>query len=522
MGEYNYNQYYGACAVSFSPVGDRSQNQPAGIWKRVNSLQFWKHFGLDRLPMIFKRRSRIFAGLCGAAEEKGSALVKKIRVLFLSFSKEVRRAADWSCAFLESCMRRIRRISGPSRRRIVRRAAFYSVAAAVLVGAIFTGMASVKTATVTVDGTKKYSGQVLVNDTDTLLKDAGVKLEKDSLISRGEREGRVDITVRTGRDVTVLADGEEHMVRVHYGETADDALKKAGVAVNPDDQVSPREESPLEDGSRVTVVRGLHVTVAADGRRKDALVYGGTVGQALNAAGVVADSDDKVSLNKDEAVRDGMKIAVNRVESRDVTAVQPIAYRTVTKKDASLSTGKTSVKQAGQNGEKTIVTRQTLVDGKVTGSKVISEKVTRQPVDRVVAVGTKTALAAVKTKKTKAGKKAAAFSARVTGGTLVDHRGKTVSYKKLLQGRCSCYTGGGTTSTGSPAAFGRVAVNPNLIPYGTRMYICSPDGKLVYGYAVAADTGGAAMRNVIIADLYYDTYAQCMKIGTRTMNVYIL
>ena len=91
-----------------------------------------------------------------------------------------------------------------------------------------------------------------------------------------------------------------------------------------------------------------------------------------------------------------------------------------------------------------------------------------------------------------------------------------------IRDSCSAYTGGGTTATGAPAAFGRVAVNPNVIPYGTKLYICSPDGKVVYGYAIASDTGGACMRNTIIADLYYDTLSECYQIGVRTMNVYIL
>ena len=50
----------------------------------------------------------------------------------------------------------------------------------------------------------------------------------------------------------------------------------------------------------------------------------------------------------------------------------------------------------------------------------------------------------------------------------------------------TAYTGGGITATGAPAAVGRVAVNPNVIPYGTKLYIASPDGSIVYGYAIAS------------------------------------
>ncbi len=410
-------------------------------------------------------------------------------------------------------LRRLAR-SPAARGAAAKRAAALASAAAVTVGAVLTGMAAARQATVTVDGAPKSVRFFLDGGTDAILKKAGVTLEKDSLLSRSDDGGSVSITIRTPRRVTVAADGEERTVLLHSGDTAGDALKAAGVAAGADDKVEASQAAgPLKDGARVEVVRGLRVSVSADGRTTDSVVYGGTVAQALAGAGVAVDSDDVLSAGPQEAVRDGMKIAVTRVEYKDVTEVRPVPYRTVTQKDASLAAGKTVEKKAGQNGEKTVVTRRKLVGGKATESAVVRETVTKQPVDRVVAVGTKAAAKAARKYGT------ASISA---GGTLTDHNGRQVAYKKLLQGRCSTYTGGGTTSTGRKAAFGLVAVNPKIIPYGSRLYICSPDGRIVYGYAVAADTGGAAMRNIIIADLYFDTYRECTRIGTRTMNVYVL
>ena len=72
------------------------------------------------------------------------------------------------------------------------------------------------------------------------------------------------------------------------------------------------------------------------------------------------------------------------------------------------------------------------------------------------------------------------------------------------------------------AVRGVVAVDPEIIPYGTKMYVASPDGKIVYGYGVAGDTGGACMAGDIIADLCYDTLEECSIIGRRQMVLYIL
>lgn len=70
------------------------------------------------------------------------------------------------------------------------------------------------------------------------------------------------------------------------------------------------------------------------------------------------------------------------------------------------------------------------------------------------------------------------------------------------------------------AAWGRVAVDPRVIPLGTRMYIETADGSLIYGYAVAADTGGAIKGNIV--DLYFNTYQECVNFGRRAVKVYIL
>ncbi|WP_207940334.1 hypothetical protein DOK78_002183 [Enterococcus sp. DIV2402] len=77
--------------------------------------------------------------------------------------------------------------------------------------------------------------------------------------------------------------------------------------------------------------------------------------------------------------------------------------------------------------------------------------------------------------------------------------------------------GGGTvTATGqnllsNPMA---VAVDPNVIPLGTRLYV---EG---YGEAIASDTGGAIQGNIV--DVHFSTYAECIAWGRRTVQVTIL
>lgn len=80
--------------------------------------------------------------------------------------------------------------------------------------------------------------------------------------------------------------------------------------------------------------------------------------------------------------------------------------------------------------------------------------------------------------------------------------------------------GYGITASGMRAQVGVVAVDPRVIPLGTRLYIEAVDGSWVYGNAIAGDTGGAIKGNRV--DLFFDTYDECIRFGRRKARVYIL
>ena len=66
-----------------------------------------------------------------------------------------------------------------------------------------------------------------------------------------------------------------------------------------------------------------------------------------------------------------------------------------------------------------------------------------------------------------------------------------------------------------------IAVNPKQIPYGTEMWIVSDDG-VVYGYCIAADTGGFVNKGKFTVDLYMNSTSQCRQWGARNVTIYIL
>jgi 3D (Asp-Asp-Asp) domain-containing protein len=74
--------------------------------------------------------------------------------------------------------------------------------------------------------------------------------------------------------------------------------------------------------------------------------------------------------------------------------------------------------------------------------------------------------------------------------------------------------GSGITATGMRAQHGVVAVDPDVIPLGTRLFIPG------YGIAIAADTGGAIQGAKI--DLCMESYGDAISFGRQTIKVYVL
>ena len=156
--------------------------------------------------------------------------------------------------------------------------------------------------------------------------------------------------------------------------------------------------------------------------------------------------------------------------------------------------------------QKQIIKKVKYIDGKAKDSTVVSEKVTKKPVNEVTLIGTK--------------------GAATTGGagTFTDENGVTVAYKEVFTGSGTAYTApaGAGTATGVPAYHGGVAIDPNLIPYGSKLYVVSTDGSMVYGYCTAVDTGGFCDDGSAIVDVFYNTYDECVNWGRRDVNVYVI
>ncbi|MFQ8639474.1 MAG: G5 domain-containing protein [Acutalibacteraceae bacterium] len=368
----------------------------------------------------------------------------------------------------------------------------------------------------------------------------GTKLE-DAVVQGGIALGDRDVT-EPARDTALLADTAASVTRSsrvfveadgkrrmldRLGGTVADALLDAGVTLGDADQVSPAADTPLENGMRIRVARYITVTVTADGETNTHSVSAESYGAALESAGIVLGELDEIraetgdgekTVNAGDHVADGAVIRVVRITTEEVAETETIDYGTVYEESGDLYEDETEVKTAGVEGEKEVTYKVVYADGKERSREVLEEKVLKKAEDEVILTGTK------ERPSTEANTGSGSGSGSSGGSTFVDASGETVSYAYSLYGSCTAYYAepGAVTSIGATPQVGYVAVDPNLIPYGSLLYIAAPDGSWTYGYCYAMDTGGAAMAGDIVADLYYDTLEDCTAFGRRNMNVYVI
>lgn len=316
----------------------------------------------------------------------------------------------------------------------------------------------------------------------------------------------IALHVSVNTRVVTVNDGEDSRVVVTMHDDPYQVLDMAGVELETGDAVSVDAAADVIEVDRAKVVE-----IQADGLSTLLYMTEGTVKDALKQAEVSVGKLDTISHKKSASLKDGMVIKVDRVAYDEYTVTKSVDYEVEYKYTGALRPGQSRVQTYGQEGERTITYRKIIVNGEVVDTEKVSDKITKKPVNQVVMKGTKVGTPISK----------APFEIEL------DEGGQPVKYKKVLTGECTAYTddsgdSGSWTATGKRVAVGLVAVDPRVIPYGTKMWITSADGKIVYGYAIAADTGGALRSGRVLVDLFMETLTECNSFGRRDMKVYIL
>jgi 3D (Asp-Asp-Asp) domain-containing protein len=267
-----------------------------------------------------------------------------------------------------------------------------------------------------------------------------------------------------------------------------------------------------EAGFDITITRGMDITVDVCGKAVELLSYGETVGELLERNSITLKDTCSTSVELDAQVNDGMIIVITDTVVTEEAYTVTIPYETIYQDTDNLEAGKEVVLTAGADGEKSCTAQVTYTNGTESDREVLSEKVTVEPVNRVIARGTGN------------GKGSGSRRPIIGDGVIITPEGDVLTYTHVDTYKATSYcrtdVGGETTSTGTKTRVGVVAVDPRLIPYGTRMYIVTKDGHYIYGVCTAEDCGGDIKNKRL--DLFYETHGEAIAFGVRDCYVYFL
>lgn len=341
------------------------------------------------------------------------------------------------------------------------------------------------------------------------------------------------------KNTYLINDGGRVVIHTTYATDPVEVLGEAGLTLNDEDTFVTQ---PGVGVSEITIQRKQIITILHGGQTLEVISYGETVESLLERLSLILTSDDQVSVALDTHTYDGMSITISRSVQMEETYTTLIPFETTYCYDPSLADGEEKVLTAGVDGQLLCTAKVTYVDGVEVNRVILTQDVVRQPVNAMIAVGTYLEQEAPETEPTEPPttvppttvppttaptQPKPEFTGKpiIEDGMIITPDGEVLTYTHSKVMKATAYNNqdpGCTiyTATGTLCRVGAIAVDPKVIPYGTRMYIVSNDGKYVYGIAVAEDCGGSIKGDRI--DLYFDTTDECWAFGIRSCTVYFL
>ena len=308
----------------------------------------------------------------------------------------------------------------------------------------------------------------------------------------------------------VITDGDQVIVHTTYASDPAVALNEAGVYADPDEYSATLSSDGVYD---ITVIRDDAATVVYCGETITVPISDSTVGELLKRAGIPTGEGYEISCDLSAEPQDGMTITVDHLITQEEVYTVEVPFETSTVEDPYLPKGDEQVLTEGVVGQVLYTAQVEYRNAEEISRKILNKETIRPAQNQVVAVGTGK----------KVGKKAK--EPLIGDGVIVLPSGEVLTYYKKDTYKATAYTQydegcNNTTACMTPVKWGVVAVDTDLIPYGTRMYIVTKKGNFVYGIGTAEDCGGAIQGKRL--DLYMPTLAEAYSFGRQDVTVYFL
>lgn len=308
----------------------------------------------------------------------------------------------------------------------------------------------------------------------------------------------------------VITDGDAVTVHTTFATDPAKVLQEVGVALSEDDIYTT---ASVDGVSEITVQRLQTITVIRGEETLQATSYGESLQELFVRLGIVMDDTQVASLPLDTMTYDGMQVRVSRKGEYTESYTVEIPFETTYCEDPTLPAGEEKILVAGKAGQMLCTANVLYVNGVESERNVYQQTVMVEPVSQVVAVGTGEQVGQVSDQPI------------IGDGVIVLPTGEVLTYTRKDQFVATAYTHHDSgcdeiTANGAQVKWGVVAVDPSVIPYGTRMFIVANDGSYVYGLSTAEDCGGAIQNKRL--DLYMPTLDEAFKFGVRDCTVYFL
>ncbi len=356
--------------------------------------------------------------------------------------------------------------------------------------------------------------EIAVTTTETepieILKSAGITVDSGDKLNLTEFVGGEGGKITISRKNTINVDYDDNIQTYSvYSTTVGDALEEIGAKLGKKDKVNYPLTDSVKDGMVLQIKTAFTVSVKADGKKTKLNLAEGTVKDALTMANIKLKKHDYTEPSLNTELTAGMKVKVYRVTYKKAVKTAAVPFETKKVNDATLYKGTEQVAVQGADGEKVVTYNVRYVNGKEESREKESVEVTKQPVTKVVKVGTK--------------KKAPGADATPNG--VKSKNGYKLG--DVIQGRythyCACATcnGNGRGVTASGRRISNGMQNPyyiacNWLPMGT---VINVDGV---NYTVV-DRGGSGLSRKGRIDIFTpEGHAACYRLGTGSCTIKIV
>lgn len=318
-----------------------------------------------------------------------------------------------------------------------------------------------------------------------------------------------EIFVKTEKTVVVYDENDVYIINTKK-DTLGDALVQNDISLSPEDRLSLPEDTVLNVSApnKVFIKRAVPVSLVVGGEIKRVYTSRDTVAEVLEDNSVELGTKDRLEGAKlDSPIDKNMVIKLIRVSQQYVYEENAIPFRVEERLNHQMDAGTSKTVREGIEGLTRSQIRLILENNKVISRNLISKSVIREPINKLVEIGTIL--------------------------NFINSRGDTVRYERSIDMKATSYTASfadcgknpdhpefGITYTGMKVRLGVIAVDPKVIPLGTKVYVEVLGNIPDYGYAIAADTGSAIKGNLI--DLYFDDAEYVAKWGIKKVRVYVL